>query len=128
VARRIRIERIGISLQVVQGDGIDAPLGKAAHHPDTGWPGSGTNVFIYAHARNGMFLPLWDAKLGDEVQLDLVTGVTVRYTVSKILPEAAWNDLALAQPTPGEKLTLETCTSYGPTAPRFVVIADPITP
>ncbi len=128
VARRVKLVRLGISLQVVEGDGIDAPLGKAAHHPDTGWPGGGVNVFIYAHAQNGMFLPLWEAKLGDEVQLDLVTGTTVRYTVTKILPNAAWNDLELATATAGEKLTLETCTSYGPTAPRFVVIAEPITP
>ncbi len=128
VARRIKLVRLGISLQVVEGDGIDAPLGKAAHYPDTGWPGGGVNVFIYAHAQNGMFLPLWDAKLGDEVQLDLVTGTTVRYTVTKIMPDVAWNQLDLAKPTPGEKLTLETCTSYGVTAPRFVVIAEPITP
>jgi LPXTG-site transpeptidase (sortase) family protein len=75
-----------------------------------------------------MFLPLWDAKLGDEVQLDLVTGATVRYTITKILPNVAWDQLNLAQPSPGEKLTLETCTSYGAAAPRFVVIADPVAP
>ena len=64
------IERLGIDLTIVEGDGIDAPIGKAAHYPGTGWPGGGTNIYIYGHAQEGMFLSLWDAKKGDEVVLD----------------------------------------------------------
>ena len=40
-------------------------MGKAAHFPGTGWPGGGTNIYIYGHAQDGMFIALWDARKGD---------------------------------------------------------------
>ena len=109
----------------MEGDGVDAPLGKAAHYPGTGWPGDGTNIYLYAHARDGSFLALWDARVGDVVVLDLADGSQRSYVVSKILPRAPWNDLRLLRPTASEQLTLQTCTSNKKTAPRFVVIAVP---
>lgn len=126
VARRIRYERLGISLRIVEGDGIDAPADKAAHYPGTGWPGGGKNVFIYAHAQAGLFLPLWDAQVGDEVLLDLTDGSVARYVVTTIRPNVAWNALDYADPTKPERLTLETCTSYLANSPRFIVLADPV--
>ncbi len=85
-ANHITIARLGIDLAVVQGDGIDAPIGKAAHYPSSGWPGGGTNIYIYGHARVGMFIRLWDIKVGDTVVLGLVDGTTRSYVVTKILP------------------------------------------
>jgi LPXTG-site transpeptidase (sortase) family protein len=125
VARRIRIERLGIDIPVVEGDGVDAPLGKAAHYPGTAWPNGGSNIYLYGHARKGSFLALWEARLGDVVVLDLADGSQQSYVVSKILPRAPWNDLDLLKPTASEQLTLQTCTSNRKTAPRFVVIAVP---
>jgi LPXTG-site transpeptidase (sortase) family protein len=125
VANHIKIDRLGIDLAVIQGDGIDAPIGKAAHFPSSGWPGGGTNIYIYGHARVGMFIRLWDARIGDTVQLGLVDGTTRTYVVTKILPMVPWDALGYLDPTPTEQLTLQTSTSYYPTAPRFVVIALP---
>jgi LPXTG-site transpeptidase (sortase) family protein len=125
VARRIRIERLGIDLRIVEGDGIDAPLDKAAHYPGTGWPDGGTNIYIYAHAQQGMFLELWDAKVGDAVVLDLADGTTRTYLVTGVKPRVPWDALEYVAPTPTERLTLQTSTSYTATAPRFVVIAEP---
>ena len=125
VAERIRIERLEINLRIIEGDGIDAPLNKAAHFPGTSWPGAGSNVYIYAHAQEGMFLALWEAKVGDEVVLDLVDGTSRRYLVTLVEPRVPWNALEYLAPTPTEQLTLQTSTSYTPTAPRFVVIAEP---
>ncbi len=124
-ANRIIIARLGIDLAIVEGDGIDAPIGKAAHYPSSGWPGGGTNIYIYGHARVGMFIRLWDARVGDTVQLGLVDGTTRTYVVSKILPTVPWDAVQYLEPTPTEQLTLQTSTSYYPTAPRFVVIAVP---
>ena len=124
-ANRIRIDRLGIDLAIVQGDGIDAPIGKAAHYPSSAWPGGGSNIYIYGHARTGMFIRLWDARVGDTVQLGLVDGTTRTYVVTKILPTVPWDAVQYLEPTPTEQLTLQTCTSYYPTAPRFVVIAVP---
>ena len=125
VANRIVIARLGIDQRIVEGDGLDAPIGKAAHYPGTAWPGGGSNVYIYGHARVGMFLSLWQARVGDKVVLTLVDGTTRNYVVTKVLPKVPWNDVAYLDPTPTEQLTLQTSTSYYATAPRFVVIALP---
>ena len=127
IATRILIARLGINLQIVAGDGLDAPLGKAAHYPGTAWPGGGSNIYIYGHARVGMFPSLWQARVGDEVVLTLADGTTRTYVVSKVLPKVPWNDVSYLNPTPTEQLTLQTSTSYYATAPRFVVIALPQT-
>ncbi|MFH1474340.1 MAG: sortase [Chloroflexota bacterium] len=124
-ANRIRIARLGIDLPIIEGDGIDAPIGKAAHVPSSAWPGSGSNIYIYGHAREGMFISLWDARPGDEVELDLVDGTTRTYVVTRVLPEVPWDAIEYLEPTATEQLTLQTSTSYYPTAPRFVVIAVP---
>jgi LPXTG-site transpeptidase (sortase) family protein len=125
VAKRIRIARLSIDLPIVEGDGVDAPMNKAAHYPDTAWPGGGSNIYIYGHAQKGMFLTLWDVAVGDEVVLDLVDGSTRTYRVSQIIPKAPWDAMHYLDPTPKEQLTLQTSTSYHPTSPRFVVIAVP---
>ncbi len=124
-AKRIRIERLGIDQKIIEGDGIDAPIGKAAHFPGTGWPGGGTNIYIYGHAREGMFIKLWDARKGDIVLLDLADGTQRTYVVTKVLPKVPWDALEYLDPTPAEQLTLQTSTSYFATAPRFIVIAVP---
>jgi LPXTG-site transpeptidase (sortase) family protein len=125
VANRIVISRLGIDMKIVAGDGLDAPLGKVAHYPGTAWPGGGSNIYLYAHARDGMFITLWNANIGDEIVLTLVDGSQRRYLVWKILPDVRWNDMSVLAPTPTEQLTLQTCTSYQYTAPRFLVIAVP---
>ena len=126
-ANRIRIARLGIDLAIVEGDGIDAPIGKAAHYPGSAWPGGGSNIYIYAHARIGMFLNLWQVQVGDTVELKLVDGTTRTYVVTEILPKVPFDAVKYLQPTPTEQLTLQTSTSYYATAPKFVVITVPKT-
>ncbi len=125
VATRIIISRLGIDLPIYEGDGTTAEVGKAAHYPTTGWPGGGSLVYLYAHARDGNFIGLWDAEVGDMVELDLEDGSTATYVVSRIDPKVAWNDLSMLDPTPNELLRLQTCNSYQETAPRFIVEAVP---
>ncbi len=124
-ATQIQIARLGIDMPIVEGDGIDAPLGKAAHFPGTAWPDGASNIYLYAHARDEMFIGLWQAKPGDEVVLQLVDDTQRTYVVSQILPKVAWNAIQYLDPTPTEQLTLQTCTSDQPTSPRFIVIAVP---
>ncbi len=124
-ANRIRIARLGIDLAIIEGDGVDAPIGKVAHYPGSAWPGDGSNVYIYGHARVGMFLPLWQVRVGDTVELDLVDGTSRTYVVTKVLPKVPFDAVTYLEPTPTEQLTLQTSTSYYPTAPRFVAIAVP---
>jgi LPXTG-site transpeptidase (sortase) family protein len=126
-ANRIRIARLGIDLAIVEGDGLDAPIGKAAHYPGSAWPGGGSNIYIYGHARQGMFITLWRVRVGDTIALDLVDGASRTYVVAEILPKVAFDAVEYLKPTKTEQLTLQTSTSYYPTAPRFVVIAVPQT-
>ena len=124
-AVRIQIERLGIDLPVVEGDGVTAPDREAAHFPGSAWPDAGSNTYIYGHAREGVFLRLWDAKLGDIVVLTLADGSSRCFAIDELRPRTPWNDLSVLLPTDEERLTLQTSTSYTPTAPRFVVIARP---
>jgi LPXTG-site transpeptidase (sortase) family protein len=124
-ALRIRIARLDIDLPIIEGDGVDAPIGKAAHYPGSAWPGAGSNTYLYGHAQEGMFINLWDAQTGDAIELDLADGRTVEYVVDEIRPEVPWDAVEFLQATDGEQLTLQTSTSYQPTAPRFIVIAYP---
>jgi LPXTG-site transpeptidase (sortase) family protein len=125
VAVRVAIPRLGIDLPIVEGDGMAAPMDRAAHFPGTAWPDAGSNTYLYAHAQEGMFVRLWEAKVGDEVRLTLVNAQKRCFRVTEVVPVVAWNDTSFLMPTSGERLTLQTSTSYTPTAPRFVVIALP---
>jgi LPXTG-site transpeptidase (sortase) family protein len=120
----VRVERLGIDLPIVEGDGFTAPEGAAAHYPGTAWPGQGSNTYLYAHARAGHFLELWQVRKGDVVEVDLADGAVAEYRVSEIRPVAAWDEVELLGPSPEEILTLQTCLTYEDTAPRFVVIAE----
>jgi LPXTG-site transpeptidase (sortase) family protein len=125
VAVRIEVPRLGIDLRIVEGDGMDAPIGVAAHFPGTAWPDAGSNTYLYGHAQEGMFLPLWEVRTADEILLTLANQQQRCFAVDEIIPEAPWNETSLLMPTDHERLTLQTSTSYTPTAPRFVVIALP---
>lgn len=125
-ATQIRIPSLSIDLPIVEGDGVDVPMNQAAHYPGSAWPGGGTNIYLYAHAREGMFLNLWSARVGDQVYLDLANGTTREYVVDKVDPDVPWDDVALLDPTGTEQLTLQTCVTASATGPRFVVFAHPV--
>ena len=123
-ATGIRMERLGIDLPLVEGDGYHVPEAAVGHYAGTAWPGEGSNTFLYAHAREGLFLELWQVRRGDRVEVDMADGSIASYTVSDIHPVVAWDALEYLAPTDREILTLQTCLTYEETAPRFVVIAE----
>jgi LPXTG-site transpeptidase (sortase) family protein len=123
---RIRVERLGIDLPIIEGDGIDAPLDSAAHFPGSGWPGDNTNIYLYAHARNGLFGRLTEAQVGDRVVVAMADGTEHTYEVARIVPDASWDAMEYVAVTPTEQLTLQTSTSESITDPRFIVIAYPV--
>ena len=131
---RVRIPRLGIDLPLQEGDvardvpngsnGGATPEGAAFHLPGTAVPGHAGNSYLYAHARIGMFLNLWQARLGDEVQVLTASGQTLRYIVSEVHPSVSSADVSWTQPTPDERLTLQTSTGPTPAYPRFIVVAE----
>lgn len=128
VATRIAIPALGIDMPIYQGDGVTAKLGKVAHYPTSAWPRAGSLIYLYAHAREGNFLALWKAKVGEQVRLRLADGSSATYVIFRIDTKVRWNDLSWLDPTPTEVLRLQTCNSYQETAPRFIVEARPIVP
>jgi len=61
VATRIVFDRLGIDLPVIAQPDPSYPSCNVAmwlQHPELGQPGTGKAVYLYAHARTGMFLPL----------------------------------------------------------------------
>lgn len=126
---RVKVPRLGIDLPIAEGvvqrdvDQQQTPEDFAFHLPGTALPGDVGNTYLYAHARRGMFLSLWEAKVGDLVEIATPDGRTLQYEVSEVRPRVAPTDVSVAQPTTDERLTLQTSTGPSPEDPRFVVIA-----
>ena len=128
---RIQIPRLRIDLAILEGD-IErdtvvqrTPEGFAFHLPGTAVPGAGANTFLYAHARAGMFIALWDARVGDAVWISTPDGRAIRYLVNEIHPRVAPDDISWAASSPSERLTLQTSTGPNPDDPRFIVVSLP---
>jgi hypothetical protein len=130
---RIQIARLGIDLPIAEGDvsrDIDqqkTPEGFAFHLPGSAIPGLGGNTYLYAHARTGMFLALWNAQPGDPVFISTPDLHALKYVVTEVHPSVAPDDVSWVQPTAAERLTLQTSTGPNRSDPRFVVIAVPAT-
>lgn len=127
---RLRIPRLGIDLPLRLGDeardvGAQAtPNGAAFLLPSGAVPGATPgNAYIYAHARAGLFLRLWDAQLGDKVDVVGPSGDVLHYVVIEIHPRVAPSDLRFVGRTADERLTLQTSTGPNASDPRFVVVA-----
>jgi LPXTG-site transpeptidase (sortase) family protein len=129
---RINIVRLSIDLPIAEGDldrdtvRQETPENFAFHLPGTAVPGDGSNSYIYAHARRGMFLSLWNVREGDEVTIITPDAHELRYVVSEVHPRVDPSDVTWAARTSSERLTLQTSTGPNPGDPRFVVIALPV--
>jgi len=128
---RVQIPRLAIDLPIAEGDivrDIDqqkTPENYAFHLTGTAIPGRGSNSYFYAHARTGMFLTLWNARVGDEIFISTPDRKALKYVVSEVHPAVIPTDVSWAQPTPTDRLTLQTSTGPNATDPRFVVVALP---
>jgi sortase (surface protein transpeptidase) len=131
---RVQIPRLGIDLAIAEGDvtrDIDqqkTPEGFAFHLPGSSIPGLGGNTYIYAHARTGMFLSLWNARTGDQIFISTPDLRVLKYVVTDVQPRVPPGDVSWVQATASERLTLQTSTGPNSGDPRFVVVAVPATP
>jgi sortase (surface protein transpeptidase) len=128
---RIGIARLGIDLPIAEGD-IErdvvvqqTPENFAFHFPGTAIPGTLGNSYLYAHARRGMFLALWNARVGDEVTITTPASVVLKFVVTEVHRRVPPEDTSWIQPSPDERLTLQTSTGPSRDDPRFVVVAAP---
>ena len=143
VATRIVIRSLGIDLPIVSGDiripgqgppGYP-PCDVALYLPDYVQPGERGTTYLYAHARDGMFLPLLQASerddgsslLGTLVEVYTSDGLQHVYSITTVKRHAL--DFSLAQDIPRRSQRLVLQTSEGPrgTVPKLQVLAEPVT-
>ena len=118
------VPRLQLSTPVIEGDD-DRTLKRAVGHlPDTPMPWDEGNSAFAGH-RDGLFRPLKDVKVGDEIRFR-TTRDELRYRVTKtsiVLPD----DLSVLEPqSDPATLTLITCYPFyyvGAAPKRFVVHA-----
>jgi len=115
-------------------------------------PGRGTNSYIFAHAQNSLFKPLWNVQLGDKVLVKMSDGHVIEYRITEVHPNVACPDPnadpALNPPDPplalryapadcsqghrwisatkAERLTLQTSQGFNRNWGELVVVAEPI--
>ncbi len=157
VAVQLQIESVGINVLVKQSTSAETdsfPPSDAAYILRGGHqPGRNTNSYIFAHALNSLFKPLWNVQVGAEVLIRMSDDSVRRYLVTEVRPNVACPDpdattnnpedfgitppLALqihedcseaalwTAPTDYERITMQTSQGYNRNWGELVVIADP---
>lgn len=96
VAVQIQIESVGINVRVEKSKShaTDSfPPDDAAFILREGSePGRGTNSYMFGHAINGLFKPLWNVQLGARVKVLMSDGAVLRYVVTEVHPNVACPD------------------------------------
>ena len=113
-------------------------------------PGRNTNSYVFAHALNTLFKPLWNVQIGAEVLVRMSDDSVLRYVITEVRPNVPCPDpnadpalnppnppLALqihddcdeggfwTGPTDHERLTLQTSQGYNRNWGELVVVARP---
>jgi Sortase domain len=157
-AVQMEIPAVGINVVVRQStsaatDGF--PPDDAAYIIRGGsQPGRHTNSYIFAHAVNHLFKPLWNVQIGAEVLVRMSDDSVLRYRVTEVRPNIACPDSSATEnnpedfgiepplalqirddcsegddwlaPTDYERLTLQTSQGYNRNWGELVVVADPV--
>lgn len=131
VATRVRVRELGIDLAVVKGNTGYPYCNVAMYLPQLSQPGFGKATYLYAHAREGMFLPLLRTK-GFEQRGKIVEVFTsddwlYRYKITKVRRDQPYQT-GLDDPAKATTEQLWLQTSQGPdrTYGYTQVIAMPI--
>lgn len=132
VATRLVIRRLGIDLPVMlQTDNYGIyPLCDVALYLPLGQPGQGRATYLYAHAREGMFLPLLTESqknngkrmLGMTAEVYTSDNWHFLYQITEVRRHT--RDLADAVNTTTERLWLQTSEGPEGTVPKLQVVAD----
>jgi LPXTG-site transpeptidase (sortase) family protein len=122
------VPRLQLSTPVIEGDD-DRTLKRAVGHlPDTPMPWEDGNSALAGH-RDGLFRPLKDVKVGDEIRFRTARE-EFRYRVTKtsiVEPD----DVSVLTPESTPSLTLITCYPFyfvGSAPQRFIVRAERLWP
>lgn len=119
----MRVTRLHIEAPVLEGTD-DWTLNRGVGHiADTAAPGGPGNIGIAGH-RDGFFRALKDIVVGDVVELDTLSEITL-YRVERIWIVAP-DDVSVLDPTSSASVTLVTCYPFyfvGSAPQRYIVRA-----
>lgn len=153
-AAQLEIPSVGINVLVLPSldDATDnfPPRDAAYVLQGSAQPGQNTNSYIFAHATEALFKPLWNVQVGAEVLIRMSDESVRRYIVTEVRPNVACPDAAAdpalnppnppralqlhedceagifwLQPTDHERITLQTSQGFNRNWGEFVVVADP---
>ncbi len=120
----LRIERLGLTSPIAEGESDAVLRGGIGHLADTPWIGQAGNVALAGH-RDTVFRPLRDIRIGDVIDVQ-TSERRIRYAVQSTRVVAP-DRLDVLDSSPGANtLTLITCFPFafiGAAPERFVVRA-----
>ncbi len=140
-ATRVVIRYLGIDLPIIsrdrrvpnQGPDLYPPCDVALYHTAFEQPGRPGTTYLYAHAREGMFLSLLEASERDDGAE--IIGKVVRvytsddrlhlYRITKVKRHATDFSLVTDAPPDAEQLILQTSEGPRGTVPKLQVLAEP---
>ena len=139
VATRVTIPSQQIDLPIIsrqervpgQGPDLYPPCDVALFHDAFGQPGSDGSTYLYAHAREGMFLPLLEASeqqdgaelLGALVEVYTADDRLYVYEIFQVKRHAIDFSLALGVPSGEQRVVLQTSEGPRGTVPKLQVAA-----
>ena len=155
VAVQLVVPAVGIRVAVKHSTSSETdnfPPDDAAYILQSGQqPGRNTNSYIFAHAINTLFKPLWNVQVGDEVLVRMSDDSILSYVVTEVRPNVPCPDpnvdpalnppnppLALqihdncdqgafwTVPTDYERLTMQTSQGYNRNWGELVIVAEPV--
>ena len=153
-AVQMEIPSVGINVVVRHSQSAETdsfpPTDAAYILRSSNQPGRNANSYVFAHALNTLFKPLWNIQIGADVLVRMSDDSVLRYVVTEVRPNVPCPDpnadpalnppnppLALqihdncdeggfwTAPTDHERLTLQTSQGYNRNWGELVVVADP---
>ena len=130
---RVVVPREHINVELHEGDGNSPPenVWVAWHYPGTSEPGNAGNSYVYGHAHGnppdsapGLFWNLHYVHNCDAVYVYSSPSAAIRYQVSYVNLSWPARNTTVFNPTPDERVTLQTCNGWGNEDPKVIVIAE----
>lgn len=128
VATRVRIAALDIDLPVVRGPAGYPYCEVAMYLKELGQPGQGRATYLFAHAREGMFLPLLETPEREQrgMIVEVWTSDDYRFLYEVVDVRRDQRDLADAIAADTEQLWLQTSEGPRGTPGKTQVIAEPL--
>jgi sortase A len=126
---RVDVQRLHLSAAIAEGDDESTLSRAVGHLPDTPLPWQRSGNAAFAAHRDGLFRPLRDIRVDDEIKVVTARGEFLyRVKNTKVVDPS---DVSVLAPTKAATITLITCYPFsfvGHAPQRFIVQAERVVP